>query len=130
MFEIDENTRYSLRLIGRGSLILVSIALILALIGYFQRDNSAAKSENEFLFAEFVSAEEEIKTQLLNQKIVITGVIDSLDVQAGRVLVVLREENPSKTMYCYFPEMDNIDRIKRNTILREYLAVTTILGLN
>ena len=57
MFEIDENTRYSLRLIG-------------------------------------------------------TGVIDSLDVQAGRVLVVLREENPSKTMYCYFPEMDNIDRIK------------------
>lgn len=36
---MDENTRYSLRLIGRASIIVVSVALILAIIGYIKRDD-------------------------------------------------------------------------------------------
>ncbi|MCF8330899.1 MAG: OB-fold putative lipoprotein [Bacteroidales bacterium] len=102
MFEIDENTKYSLRLIGRGSVILVSIALMLALIGYFQRDKSPAINENEFLFVEFISVNKEAKTQLLDQRIIVSGVIDSIYIDSDQVTALLKDENSSKTLQCYF----------------------------
>ena len=82
MFEIDENTKYSLRILGRGSLIVVSIALILALIGYFHRDKSDNQNQeipDELSAQQFIQVAQSPKAERFKgQTINIKGAIDSV----------------------------------------------------
>lgn len=82
MFEIDENAKYSLRILGRGSLIVVSIALILALIGYFHRDKSDNQNQeipDELSAQQFIQVAQSPKAERFKgQTINIKGAIDSV----------------------------------------------------
>ena len=83
MFEIDENTRYSLRILGRVSVILVSVALVLAIIGYFHRDgnnNQDKKLPDIILAQQFIQIAESPQMKDLNdQRISIKGTVDSIN---------------------------------------------------
>ncbi|MGM0647492.1 MAG: hypothetical protein ACQESZ_03795 [Bacteroidota bacterium] len=87
MFEIDENTKYSLRLLGRGSLILVSLALILAIIGYYQSDSNNAGTIPEMAASDFVELEKKQLYALVKQRILITSDADSFNIQQTKVQI-------------------------------------------
>lgn len=111
MFEIDENTRYSLRILGRGSVILVSVALILAIIGYFKRDeDERATADNTkstvFEAEKLYKAGDRLNGELMNKKITVKGVADSLYADQGKTVLLFAQENEKSVLKCYFRKSD------------------------
>ncbi len=103
MFEIDENTKYSLRLLGRGSLILVSLALILAIIGYVLRDSATEKAEhndkNVFVASRLEMSQEYRSGNLFGKQITINGKVDSLS-KKDEVTELYFFQTASRNMIC------------------------------
>ncbi|MFO8054589.1 MAG: hypothetical protein R6U19_05425 [Bacteroidales bacterium] len=108
MVETDENTRYSLRLLGRGSLLLVSVALVVAIIGYLKRDepyiNEETSLKEVYTPEELFALQGNDSRQLMNRKITIAGVMDSINRENGRIMVFFKEDSTDGLLKCSFPE--------------------------
>lgn len=108
MFEIDENTRYSLRLLGRGSLVMVSLALILAVIGYVLRDSGkqqpAQKMDKVFVASRLEMSQEYQPGNLSGKQVTIKGKPDSLS-RNDEVTELYFFQNASRNMiFCRIAE--------------------------
>lgn len=108
MFEIDENTRFQLRLLGKGSMILVSIALILALIGYFVRnDRNAADSghtsrQTDFEASKLYQSKDKLNGELMNRKIKVKGTADSISGHENKTVIWFEQKDNESILKCTF----------------------------
>lgn len=115
MFEFDENTKYSLRLIGRGSLILVSLALVFALIGYFLRDDKPGASEiPQYTYAELRGAGSDT---IVNKRIILNAKVDSLFMEDEQVMAFLRSSEDEPLLRCRFNPDISTDDVDQNKVL-------------
>jgi hypothetical protein len=124
MFEIDENTKYSLRLIGRGSLILVSLALVFALIGYFLRDDRPGEPGlPQYTHAELRGAGSDT---IVNKRIILNAKVDSLFMEDEQVKALLRSSEDEPFLSCRFNadiSPDDFDQDKMLAIEGLYLGL-------
>jgi hypothetical protein len=106
MFEIDENTRYSLRILGRVSFILVSVALILAIIGYLKRDEDDYRGENPqiavFDAEKLYKSVDRLNGELMNSKITVQGVADSVYTDEKKTVLLFEQDNEKSILTCSF----------------------------
>ena len=93
---MDENTRYSLRLLGRGSVVVVSVALILAIIGYIKRDDhllpGTVASQYAFTAQDFLLMDEDMRRTYENQRITIHGVTEKTYAEGRSYVLIMRHK--------------------------------------
>lgn len=124
MFEIDENTKYSLRILGRGSVIVVSVALILAIIGYFHRDgqgNQKGKIPDVILAEQFIQiAKSPGEMDFKGRKINIQGTVDSVAYNAQKTTAFIFSDTEKVLEFELNTDSDNLQKKQKVIFSGEY----------